>query len=174
VRDLVLLAIAIGAVAANVLNIYSGSMSFVTLGFKLKLSLRRALAAGVFGVAGFLVALDGLNDISKYENFLLIISYWIGPWLAVFFVDQLIRRGNHAALLYDHKHTSWAGPVAMAVGMAVSISLFSDQLKFVAWVPKHHPKFGDLTFEVGFVIAAIVYYVGYKLESRNKTVTLPA
>jgi nucleobase:cation symporter-1, NCS1 family len=31
VRDLVLLSIAVGAVAANVLNIYSGSMSFVTL-----------------------------------------------------------------------------------------------------------------------------------------------
>lgn len=175
VRDLVLLAIAVGAVAANVLNIYSGSMSFVTLGFKMRLSLRRALAAGVFGVVGFIVAVDGINDISKYENFLLIIAYWIGPWLAVFFVDQLIRRGNHADLLYNHKHESYAGPIAMAVGMAVSISLFSDQSKYVAWVPKHHPKFGDLTFEVGFVVSAIVYYVLYMagLGGQKKTVTLP-
>ena len=35
VRDLVLLAIAVGAVAANVLNIYSGAMSFTTLGIKI-------------------------------------------------------------------------------------------------------------------------------------------
>ncbi len=101
VRDLVLLSIAVGAIAANVLNIYSGSMSFVTLGIKLRLSLRRAIAAVGFGLAGFVVALIGLNDISKYENFLLIIAYWIGPWLAVFFTDQILRRGNHADLLFD-------------------------------------------------------------------------
>jgi NCS1 nucleoside transporter family len=176
VRDLVLVAIAVGAIAANVLNIYSGSMSFVTLGFKLHLTLRRALAAGVFGVLGFLVALDGINDIKKYEDFLLVISYWIGPWLAVFFVDQWLRRGNQAGLLYDHKHTNWAGPIAMAVGMAVSISLFSDQSKYTAWVPKHHPKFGDLTFEVGFVLAGIVYFVLYKVMANKQpaVVELPA
>jgi purine-cytosine permease-like protein len=176
VRDLVLLAIAVGAVAANVLNIYSGSMSFVTLGFRLKLSLRRALAAGVFGIAGFIVAAFGLNDISKYENFLLIIAYWIGPWLAVFFVDQVIRRGNHAALLYDHKHASWAGPIAMAVGMAVSILLFSNQLKFVGYFPKHHPGIGDLTFEVGFLVSAVLYFVLYRagLGGQKKSVTLPS
>ena len=159
VRDLVLLSIAVGAIAANAINIYSGAISFTTLGFKIPLKLRRALIAIVFGVAGFVLAAVGLNDIDKYENFLLIIAYWIGPWLAVFFVDQLINRGNHADVLYDHKYTNWAGPIAMAVGMAVSIPLFSNQLKFVGWVPKHHPKFGDLTFEVGFVVAALVYLV---------------
>jgi NCS1 nucleoside transporter family len=175
VAKLVLLAIAIGAIAANVLNIYSGSMSFVTLGIKMNLTLRRALAAGVFGIAGFVVAAIGINDITKYENFLLIISYWIGPWLAVFFVDQLIRRGNQAALLYDHKHRNYAGPIAMAIGMAVSISLFADQPpRFTAWIPKHHPKFGDLTFEVGFIVSAIAYYVMYTAGiGRDKTVTLP-
>ena len=149
-------------------------MSFVTLGFKLKLSLRRALAAAVFGIAGFVVAVVGINHISDYENFLLIIAYWISPWLAVFFVDQLINRGNHADKLFDHKWENFAGPIAMAVGMAVSIPLFSNQTKFIAWVPKHHPKFGDLTFEVGFVVAALVYYVLYKAGvGRRKTVTLP-
>ncbi|HVW80314.1 MAG TPA: cytosine permease [Mycobacteriales bacterium] len=161
VRDLVLLSIAVGAVAANAINIYSGSISFTALGFKIPLKLRRALIAGVFGIAGFIVAAFGLNDIDKYENFLLIIAYWIGPWLAVVFVDQLINKSQHADVLYDHKYTNWAGPIAMAAGMAVSIPLFSNQLKFVGWVPKHHPKFGDLTFEVGFVVAAIVYFVLY-------------
>jgi NCS1 nucleoside transporter family len=159
VRDLVLLSIAVGAIAANAINIYSGAISFTTLGIKIPLKLRRALIAIVFGVAGFVLAAFGLNDIDKYENFLLIIAYWIGPWLAVFFVDQLTNKGNHADVLYDHKYSNWAGPIAMAVGMAISIPLFSNQLKFVGWVPKHHPKFGDLTFEVGFVVSALVYLV---------------
>jgi NCS1 nucleoside transporter family len=177
VRDLVLLAIAVGAVAANVLNIYSGAMSFTTLGIKISVKFRRALIAGVFGVAGFIVALVGLNDIDKYENFLLIIAYWIGPWLAVFFVDQFINRGNHAALLYDPKHKNLAGPIAMLIGMVVSIGLFANQPpRFTAYFPKHHPKIGDLTFEVGFVLTAVVYYVlvlaGLGRRS-HKTVVLP-
>jgi nucleobase:cation symporter-1, NCS1 family len=177
VRDLVLLSIAVGAIAANVLNIYSGSMSFATLGIKLRLSLRRAIAAVGFGLAGFVVALVGLNNISKYENFLLVIAYWIGPWLAVFFVDQLLRKGNHAGLLYDEGHVNWAGPIAMIAGMAVSIPLFANQYpKYVEYIPTHHPAVGDLTFEVGFVVAAVVYAVLYAAGlagTRPKTVTLP-
>jgi NCS1 family nucleobase:cation symporter-1 len=177
VRDLVLLAIAVGAIAANVLNIYSGSMSFATLGIKLRLTLRRAIAAVGFGIAGFVVALVGLNDISKYENFLLIIAYWIGPWLAVYFVDQLLRRGNHADLLFNEKHVNWAGPIAMIVGMAVSIPLFANQYpKFIATIPTHHPAVGDLTFEVGFVVSAVVYaalYFAGLAGTKPKSVTLP-
>ncbi|MFL6137756.1 MAG: purine-cytosine permease family protein [Frankiaceae bacterium] len=169
VADLVLLAIAVGAVAANVLNIYSGSMSFVTLGIRLHVSLRRALAAAVFGVVGFVVALFGLNDVSKYENFLLIIAYWIGPWLAVVLADQLLRRRDRlAALLFDEHHVSWAGPIAMVVGMAVSILLFCNQTEYVGWVPKHHPGVGDLTFEVGFVVTALVYALLFSLQQRRR------
>jgi NCS1 nucleoside transporter family len=178
VRDLVLLAIAVGAIAANVLNIYSGAMSFTTLGIKIPVMFRRALIAGVFGVAGFIVALIGLNDIDKYENFLLIIAYWIGPWLAVFFLDQLLNRGNQADKLYDRAHKNLAGPIAMVVGMAVSIGLFANQPpRFTAYFPKHHPKLGDLTFEVGFVVTALVYLalVAAGLGQRSRqTVTLPA
>ncbi|HTW21209.1 MAG TPA: cytosine permease [Mycobacteriales bacterium] len=177
VRDLVLLAIAVGAVAANVLNIYSGAMSFTTLGIRIPVKFRRALIAGVFGVAGFIVAAIGLNNIDKYENFLLIIAYWIGPWLAVFFVDQLINRGNHADQLYNHRHENLAGPIAMVVGMVVSIGLFANQPpRFTAYFPSHHPKIGDLTFEVGFVLTAVLYYIlvlaGLGKRSR-KPIVLP-
>jgi NCS1 family nucleobase:cation symporter-1 len=175
VRDLVLLSIAVGAIAANAINIYSGAISFTALGFKIPLRQRRALIAGVFGIAGFIVAAIGLNNIDEYEDFLLIIAYWIGPWLAVVFVDRMINKGDHGAILFDSKYTNWAGPIAMAVGMAISIPLFSNQLKFVAWVPKHHPKFGDLTFEVGFVVAAIVYFVLAKTAlGPNKKAAAPA
>ena len=42
----------------------------------------------------------------------------------------------------------------MAIAMAVSIWLFANQTKYIGVVPKHTPAFGDLTFEVGFVLAA--------------------
>ena len=170
--DLTLLAIALGAVSANVLNIYSGALSFTALGIRLPLSLRRAIVALVFGAIGFIVALTGLHDAgAKYEDFLLIIAYWIAPWLAVFFCDQLLRRGQGTAtiepLLFDRKYQNWAGPVAMLIGMGLSIWLFSNQTDYIGVVPKHVPSVGDLTFEAGFVITAVVYLTWRLIERRR-------
>jgi purine-cytosine permease-like protein len=167
VRDIVLLAIALGAIAANVINIYSGSMSFLTVGIRVHATLRRALAASVFGVLGFLVAWSSLNDPSRYENFLLIIAYWLGPWIAVVLVDQALRRVPSAAVLYNERYMNWAGPIAMVVGMAVSIPLFCNQTKYVGPIPKHYPGVGDLTFEVGFVIAAVLYALVFLVTRRE-------
>jgi NCS1 family nucleobase:cation symporter-1 len=170
VADLTLLAIALGAVSANAINIYSGSMSFLALGINLPSGLRRAIVSGVFGVLGFLLAWSGLSDAGeKYEGFLLIISYWIGPWLAVYLTDWFLRRGKRVdGFLYDTKHNPWAGVVSMAVGMAVSIPLFSNQVDFVGVVPKANGAFGDITFEVGFVVAAVLYYVLFQFQKdRN-------
>ena len=167
--DVTLLAIALGAVCANALNVYSGAMSFLALGIKLPLALRRAIVALVFGVLGFLLALSGLKDAGqKYNDFLLIIAYWIGPWLGVFFADQFLRRRKHVAgLLFDRRHNPWAGFAAMLIATAVSIYFFANQTKYVGVVPKHVSAFGDLTFEVGFVLAALLYALFYRLQGES-------
>ncbi len=164
--DLTLLAICLGGISANVLNIYSGALSFVALGIRLPLALRRAIVALVFGAIGFVVALTGLHDAgAKYTDFLLIIAYWIAPWLAVFLCDQILRRGTAVdRLLFDRRHANWAGPVAMLVGGGVSIWLFANQTKYVGLVPKHFGAAGDLTFEAGFVITALVYLAWHAIE----------
>ncbi|GAB3976005.1 cytosine permease [Actinoallomurus acanthiterrae] len=169
VADLTLLAIALGGIAANALNVYSGAMSFVALGIKLPLALRRAIVAVVFGAIGFVVALSGLHDAGqKYEAFLLVISYWIGPWLAVFLLDQYLRRGTDVdGLLFDRRHRNWAGPVAMVVGVVLSVWLFSNQQKYVGPVPKHVKSVGDIAFEVGFVISALIYLVLRRPKARS-------
>ena len=167
--DITLVCIAIGAVCANALNVYSGSMSFMALGIKIPLSARRALVAVVFGVAGFFLAWSGLSDAgAKYNNFLLVIAYWIGPWLGVFLTDQLLRRGQDVdRLLFDKAHKPIAGVLAMAGAMAVSIPLFSNQTDFVGALAKHHPDLGDLTFEVGFVLATVFYWLLYRFLPRS-------
>src|SRR5215468_10208252 len=60
--DLTLLAIALGAVSANVLNIYSGALSFTAIGIRLPLSLRRAIVALGFGTIGFFLAWSVLHN----------------------------------------------------------------------------------------------------------------
>src|ERR1700733_3122776 len=170
--DLTLLAIALGAVAANVLNIYSGALSFTAIGIKLPLSLRRAIVALGFGTIGFFLAWNGLSNVDRYENFLLIIAYWIAPWLAVFFCDQLLRANPDESLLFATRRTNWAGPVAMLAGMGISIWLFCNQTEYVGVVPTHVPSVGDLTFEVGFVITAVIYLGWHALARTGRETSL--
>src|SRR6516162_4032259 len=170
--DLTLLAIALGAVCANVLNIYSGAMSFVATGIKLPLALRRAIVALVFGAIGFVVALTGLHDAgARYTNFLLIISYWIAPWVAVVFCDQFLYRrrslSEEEGLLFNKHYSNWAGPVAMLTGVVVSVWLFSNQTEYIGVVPTHVPAVGDITFEVGFVITAVIYLTWHAITGRS-------
>ena len=167
--NLTLLAIALGAVAANAINIYSGALSFTALGFRIPLKTARAVTALVFGVLGLIVAFLGLNDISKYENFLLVISYWIGPWLGVYLVDWALRRGHRVdGFLFDRKHTPYAGWVSMLVGMALSIWLFADQSLYTGLVPSKWPSFGDIAFFVGFLIAGVLYAVIHSVERSRE------
>ncbi len=164
-----LLAIAIGAIAANSINIYSGAMAFVTIGVKLPAHVARALVTVFFGVAGFAVAWWALPDAAaSYEAFLLIIAYWIGPWLGVVFADQYLRRGQTiAGFLYDRSYSNWNGLLSFAIGLVVSVLLFSNQARFVGYIARDVPQLGDVTFFVGFLLAA----GSYLLLCRSKIAT---
>jgi len=152
-----LLAIALGAVCANVLNVYSGSMAFLAMGFS-RLARNRAAVPVAFGVVGFLLAWAGLGDAGEaYENFLLLIAYWIAPWLGVVLVDQLARRGDDLQpVLHDRSWSNPSGVVAMLAGLVVSVVLFADQAVYVGPVAKAVPGLGDVTVVVGFVLAAVL------------------
>jgi NCS1 family nucleobase:cation symporter-1 len=171
-----LLCIAIGAVAANAINIYSGTMSLVSLGIReMGLTLRQrraalAIVAGVIGYVGGLIFQAQVEPGGKYESFLLVISYWIAPWLAVVFVDYWLRRGDYGdeSKFYDPKYFRWQGPVAMAVGLIVSVWLFADQAIYVGPVALNNPQIGDITFIVGFVVSGALYYV-FNLGLRKQT-----
>jgi NCS1 family nucleobase:cation symporter-1 len=55
----------------------------------------------------------------------------------------------------------------MAAGAAVSIWLFSNQTEYTGVVPAHNGNFGDLTFEVGFVLTAVIYLAWRLLAGRT-------
>jgi NCS1 family nucleobase:cation symporter-1 len=172
---LTLVCIAIGAVAANAINIYSGTMSLVALGIKevgLTLRQRRAALAILAGVIGFFggLYLESKGVSEQYTNFLLLISYWIAPWLAVVFVDYWLRGGDYGdeRVFYDPRNVRWQGFVAMAVGLIVSIYFFANSTAYTGPIAKNNPDLGDITFIVGFVITAVLYFV-FNLGLRKQT-----
>jgi purine-cytosine permease-like protein len=157
---LTLFGVAIGAVTANVLNVYSSSMSFLALGIRFgHLHWQRALVAVVIGVIGYFVALGGQRDAGhSYENFLLVIGYWITPWLAVEIVDYWLRRGRYPlSEFYAHHHNPFAGLTAMLIGILASVP-FWNQALWQGPVARSMPQLGDLSFLVGFLVAGVAYY----------------
>lgn len=173
IRDLTLIAIAIGAIAANALNIYSGAMSFLAAGIKIRFALRRAIIALGFGVIGFFIALSAvLNQAlsADYENFLLVIAYWIAPWLGVVLVDRYLRRGTEIqSIIPDRaRYRNAAGVIAFLVGLVVSVLLFSNQSFFhglfvaQSLTATDFNGIGDYTAIVGLVIAAAAYLVLFR------------
>jgi len=178
---LTLLCIAIGAVCANAINIYSGTMSLVAVGIRemgMTLKQRRAVLAVAAGVLGYLIGIIGQANVgpgSKYEYFLLLISYWIGCWLAVVLVDYWMRKGDYGdeSIFYDTHNQRWQGFAAMAIGLAVSVYLFGNVYGvWVGPIPTGNPGIGDITFFVGFALTAVLYYV-FQTVTRSQSAAAP-
>jgi purine-cytosine permease-like protein len=168
---LVLLGIALGAVAANVLNIYSGSMAFLTLGIKVAVEKRRAISALVFGAIGLVIGLLLQTNVapgSKYESFLLLITYWITPYLAVVITDYFLHRGQYPeSVFYDTKHRNWKGFIAMLAGIIATVPFWNQPPPVpLGWVPTNYPQLGDLSFFAGGIVATVVYLVLYQVGKR--------
>lgn len=155
--DVTMVAILLGTVTANVLNIYSGALSSLVV----NLPLRRWHAAVVVGALGTLVSwLAGRsNYYTHYENFLFLLGYWAAPWLAIMLVDYLVlRRGPSVTRFYDRSHRFGRGLIAWLVALAVSVP-FMNQPTFRGPIATHFPQIGDVTYFVSFLVAGAVYLV---------------
>jgi len=172
---LTFLGIAAGGVAANAINIYSSAISFLALGVRWGFRQRRAVVALSTGILGFIVALVGhTSPGGNYENFLLLIAYWITPFLAVVLIDFWVRRGHYdEATFFDPRHRPWQGAVSMLIGIAASVPFWNQSL-FLGPVPKAIPELGDLSFFVGFIVTGVVYYALRAFAGREPAKEAPA
>jgi purine-cytosine permease-like protein len=161
------LAICVGAVSANAINLYSSAMSFLSMGLRIGARLRRAIAAVGFGVVGFgvgwLVVKTGQvgpgGTGGSYQNFLFFSTYWIVAFLGVVLADWAMRgRGLGTALVFDRRHRNWPGVAAFLIGIAACLP-FMNQSLYVGFVAARYPQTGDLSFAVGLVVSATAYWL---------------
>jgi NCS1 family nucleobase:cation symporter-1 len=153
-----LIAVVLGTITANALNIYTGSLSLLTL----DVPIRRWVSVIAVGVLGGLLALYGVNGLSaKYENFLLLISYWIGPWLAIVVVDFFLHPGQEkqpgqGLRVRMDRAIEWPGLVAFLVGLAVSIPFMNSSLFAGPIATLLHGA--DTAYYIGIIVAGTLYY----------------
>ncbi|HEY7936324.1 MAG TPA: cytosine permease [Candidatus Limnocylindrales bacterium] len=166
-----MIAIFFGTVAVNAMNDYSGSLSLLAAGIKVW----RPVSALIVGVLSFIATLwlYSQNFNSTFESYLLLITYWIGPWSAIVLVDWQLRR--HSAAGADHVSNFSLLPsgrnalIALILGFVISIPFISQYPTFVGWAAD---KLGgaDIAYVIGFIVAAVVYWA---LE-RSSPSSVPA
>jgi NCS1 family nucleobase:cation symporter-1 len=157
------MAVILGATTANVLNLYSNSISAKVLDVRLE----RWQLTIIGGVLGVILALIGYQNFTQnYINFLVVLDYWIMPWLAIVLLDFYVFRHREPMGFSDAPPWNASGLIAFAIGLAVSIPFMSEKFymgPFASW-------FGgaDFGYFIGFLVAGVIY-----LLNRRRAATLP-
>ena len=155
----------LGAFAADALNLYTNSLSALVLGFRT--SRWKTVAAGA--IAGFVIAVTvGEQFEPFYESFLLLLSYWIMPWLAIVLVDFYLR--GRTTVETSANPRNWDATALGVYGVSVLISVpFMVPLLNIGYpVGALSGWFGgaDLSYFISFAVAFVLAFVLRGRSSR--------
>ena len=165
---LAMIAIAIGTIAVNAMNDYTGSLSLQAAGVRVP-RVYSAIAVAILGFF-FTLYLNSGDLVSKFENYLLFIIYWVTPWIGVVLADWLLRgRRADVSRLADWASlpSGWQGLVALVVGFVVSLpfgtSVFGQEIADATGLPINYfapgLHYADVAYVIGFVVAFVLYWV---------------
>ncbi len=156
-----LVAIVLGAVAADALNLYTNSLSALVL-YRRAGRVQTVLLAGV---VGFVLALLGSSNFAvNSQNFLLTLDYWITPWigvmLAAFFVKK-IASGVEGAPPFIK-----TGLGAYALGLLASVPFINLSSYGLSYVGPIASLIGGA--DVSYFVAALVAFLAYAFIARRQ------
>jgi NCS1 family nucleobase:cation symporter-1 len=143
-----IIAIVIGTISANIINIYSATLSALAVGLKLK-QYQAALLTGLIGTV--ISVLAATNFIKNYESFLFFLGYWTAPWAAIVFLSHTTKRSSRLGNLS-------AGFIAWIIGIAACIPFINQYPLFVGPFANAYPQCGDISFAIGAIVASIAYF----------------
>lgn len=161
-----LLAVILGAVAANVPNGYTAGLGLLALRLPMKRVTSLLVIAAATLVFRVATLLSG-SSFSLYEQFLEYILVWTCPWAAIVIVDYFVRQGEYdgtdlmrwgSGRYWYKAGIFWPGLAAFAIGLAASF-LFANSDLYAS--PLMTGLFGgaDLSFEAGLLVSGAVYWL---------------
>ncbi len=164
-----MVALFLGGIAANALNLYSNSLSFNTAtgrtGRKLPLILGTAIGLSL-GFIGY------YRFYEFYENFLLLLDYWITPWLGIliahyFWLKPKLREGSNSGRKYS-------GAISYALAILISVPFMYPPAYFAGPIGKMLNGV-DISYYISFFLAILLYIAlnrsGLKVGKRNLATT---
>jgi nucleobase:cation symporter-1, NCS1 family len=164
---LALVVIALAAVGSGVMNDYSGSLALQTLGIRV----RRPLSAVIVTALAFalILWLHAADTATRFQDVLLLVSYWVPAFVAVVAIDWALRLRGRASIdpsaETTHRGDAIAALIAFVLAYAAAIPFMDTSLiqgpVAVAW------HGADIAYFVNFAAAAVLYG-GYRLARRSR------
>ncbi|MGG3467781.1 cytosine permease [Neobacillus pocheonensis] len=159
--------IVLGVLAVNVLNLYGAFMSITTTleAFtKLKATMKvRFWLVFVTAIIGTILAIWGHgNFLSNFENFILLLSYFMVPWTAINLIDYyLLRRGEYNVWdVFDvngqYGKFNWVAIIAYLISFILEIP-FVNTTMYVGPVSKALDG-TDIAWIMGLIAPLVLYY----------------
>jgi len=160
---LAIVAIILGAMAANALNIYTNALSALVLDIRAK----RWLMVVVGGLVGLALSFAGqANFVLNYQDFLFLLDYWITPWLGIVLVDYFVSK--RTTVDSSERPPLWDGRALAIYVVAVLVSVpFMVPLDPINGQPLGSPfgvlasVFGgaDFSYFISFGLAVALTYI---------------
>jgi nucleobase:cation symporter-1, NCS1 family len=171
-----------GPIATNILNIYSCSLAFLSLGLKVA----RPVVAAVAGVIGTVVLIAFVESSSfahSFDNWMVSIVVWISPWAGITLIEYfVVRRGViDVPALYDPPERSKYGDVNVAALIALALGLVAGWaweyglVDFMQGPVAKATGNTDLSWAAGILVGGGIYYLlgGAKLRQPVTAPTTP-
>ncbi len=161
-----LLVIALASIGSGVMNDYSGSLALQTMGVRV----RRPVSAVIVTVLAFalILWLHAADTATRFQDVLLLVSYWIPAFVSVVVIDWLLRiRGrasiNPAAEQTDRVDAA-AAVVAFVVAYGAAVPFMNTSLIQGPIAKAWHGA--DIAYFVNLLVAALLYG-GYRVIRRR-------
>ena len=155
-----------GPIATNILNIYSCSLAFLSLGIRVS----RPIVAGIAGIIGTVVLVAFVESDSfahSFDNWMVSIVVWISPWAGITIVEYFIVRRQEIDVpgLYLPPEESPYGDVNVAAVIALALGLVAGWLFEFGVRPEMQGPIAkaldntDISWLAGMVVGGGVYWL---------------
>src|SRR3984957_17322309 len=157
-----LVVFALAAIGSGVINDYSGSLALQTIGVRV----RRPVSAVIVTVLAFalILWLPAADTATRFQDVLLLVSYWIPAFVAVVVIDWLLRIGGRAAINPAQEPTDRRDAVAAVIvfvlAYAAAVPFMNTSLIEGPIARAWHGA--DVAYFVNLLVAAVLYG-GYRV-----------
>ncbi len=159
-----LIAIFLGGIAADALNLYSNSISLKSTGLKIK-----RIYSVIFGIVIAVVFSVVLYTrfYSFYEDFLFLLDYWITPWIGIMLADFFIVNRHIKFNIKSIPGFNKAGILSYFISLLASVPFMDPGIIFEGIISKLYLGGVDISYYISFLLALILYPAITKIINRN-------
>jgi nucleobase:cation symporter-1, NCS1 family len=154
--------------AINSMDVYSSGVTLQALGLPVKrwnaVLIDTVIGCGITAYAVFSAGFSNLLN-----DFVAAVIAWIGPWMAIFLVDWLLRRQRYVpselqrtdagGLYWRHGGVHWPALVAQALGSVASILAFNQSFYAGPIARAFGGGGADFSVFTGILVGGVTYFL---------------